>query len=202
MEKQSVFEHLAERFSQCQVEIRRGKTPSDGDIPDLMLTAGKALFDLISSKAIDLGDTPDWFRNKPERKRTDYDDNELVYHSWDLYWLYTIKWLAKNRLDSGITFPGGILRVPVEESLHSGHDITDHLMGLLRLRGEHLKNAWRRLAKASEDACSYLASNDVRAKKPAEGYSWQRSENSNLSQKNTTLDLLYFGCFCSTAVYS
>ncbi len=156
MEKQSVFERLAEKFSGCQVEIRRGKNCFDWDKSDEMLTAGKALFAKISSKEIGFGDTPDWFTKEPKGWAIDSTGRDRQFCSWDLYWLSAIKWLAENKPDSGITFPGSIGRIKPGEHLCSKEGVTGLLITLLHLRNENLKRAWLGLAKASEDACSYL----------------------------------------------
>ena len=160
MEKQSVFERLAERFSECQAEIRRGKNWFDWDISDEMFTAGKALFAKISSKEIQLGDTPDWFTKEPEGWAIDYTGQDRQFCSWDLYWLSAIKWLVKNKPDSGITFPRSIGRIKPGEHLCSEKGVTG-LLFLLQLRDEKLKRAWLGLAKASEDACLYLSGKPV-----------------------------------------
>lgn len=165
MEKQSVFEHLANRFSECQVEIRRGKDWFDWDKSDVMFTAGKALFAEISSKEIDFGDTPDWFTKEPKGWAIDSTGQDRQFCSWDLYWLSAIKWLDKNKPDSGITFPSGIGRIKPGEHLCSEKGVTG-LLFLLRLRNENLKRVWLELAKASEDACSYLVR--ILSNKPAE----------------------------------
>ena len=165
MEKQSVLERLAERFSECPKDINRDKVMSNGDVPNVMFTAGETLFKTISSKGIDLTDTPEWFAIEPKGTSPHHGN---ICHSWDLYWLTAIEWLAKNKPDSGITFPGYILhRVSLKERLYSGLDINDILHYWHTLSDEHLKRVWRQLARASEDACSYLASKDVRAEKPA-----------------------------------
>ncbi len=163
---QSVFEHLAKRFSECRKEIKRDKVMFASDTPDVMFTAGKALFNAISSNKIDLGDIPDWFTIEPDGIRIDRNGNDRVYLTWDWYWLCAIKWLAKNKPDSGITFSVYLHGVNPEDSLHSGYDVTDYLMGLFRLSDEHLKRTWRQLARASEDACLYLARKAI--KEPAE----------------------------------
>lgn len=157
MEKESVFEHLAKRFSEHQAEIKRGKTLSDRDISEVMFTAGKALFAAISSNEIDLGDTPDWFAIEPKGTRTVYDGNEYVYYSWDLYWLYTTKWLAKNRPTSGITNPSHIRCVNPEKHLYQGLYLSDFFEGVCGIPPYGDMRAWRQLARASEDTCLYLA---------------------------------------------
>lgn len=160
----SVFERLAKRFSECRKEINRDKVMSDGDIPNVLDTAGKALFAAISSNEIDLGDTPDWFAIEPEGTSPHHGN---ICHSWDLYWLTAIEWLAKSKPDSGITFPGYILhRVSLKERLYSGLYIYDILYHWHKLSDEHFKRAWRQLATASEDACLYLVRKAV--KEPAE----------------------------------
>jgi len=162
----SVFERLAERFSECRKDINRDKVMSNGDVPNVMFTAGKTLFKAISSKGIDLKDTQEWFAIEPKGTSPHHGN---ICCSWDLYWLTAIEWLAKNKPDSGITFPGYILHhVSLKERLYSGLDINDILHYWHTLSDEHLNRVWRQLARASEDACLYLASKDVRPEKPAE----------------------------------
>ena len=166
MEKESVFERLAERFSKCQVEIRRSKDWFDWDKSDEMFTAGKALSTKISSKEIDFGDTPDWATKEPKGWAIDSTGQDRQFCSWDLYWLSMIKWLAENKPDSGITFPRSIGRIKAGKHLVSEQGVTGLLVTLLHLRNENLKRAWLGLAKASEDACSYLVR--ILSNKPAE----------------------------------
>lgn len=158
----SVFGRLAGRFSECRKEVNRDKVMSNGDVPNVMSTAGEALFWAISSKEIDLGDTPDWFAIKPQGPTKEKINGTWgTPYSWDLYWLFAIKWLDKNKPDSGITFSLYIPRENPEGLLHSGEGVEGHFHWL-RLRGEHLKRAWRQLATASEDACLYLAGKFIR----------------------------------------
>ena len=165
MEKQSVFERFANRFSGCQVEIRRGKDSFDWDKSDEMFTVGEALFAKIKSKEIDLVDIPDWFTKEPKGWAIDSTGQDRQFCSWDLYWLSAIKWLAENKPDSAIAFPRSIGRIKPGEHLYSEKGVTGLLITLLHLRNENLRRAWLGLAKASEDACSYLAQI---SKEPAE----------------------------------
>ncbi len=150
----SVFERLDERFSECREEINHDRVMSNGDVPNVMFTAGKALFEAIVSGKIQLGDIPDWFKIEPKGTSP----HGGIRHSWDLYWLSAIHWLSKNKLDSGITFPYYIIHpVSLEERLYSGLDIDDVLHRYHGFSDKHLKRAWRQLATASEYACLYLA---------------------------------------------
>jgi hypothetical protein len=153
----SVFDDLAERFSDCRKEIDSDKVMSDGDVPSVMFTAGKVLFTARSSNNIDLGDTPKWFRIKPEGTTTGSNGKDFVVQSWDLYWLSAIDWLADNKSDSGITFSLCMYGLNPERYLYIGKNITEFLTVLLQLRHEDLQRAWSQLAAASQDACSYLA---------------------------------------------
>jgi len=153
----SEFEHLRMRFTQRHAEIKRSKKEADFNISGVMSTAGKLLFAKISSKEIDLGDTPDWFTKEPEGPVMEnlYGTCQARY-SWDFYWMFAIRWLAKNRLDSGITF--GISLYPLnEDHMYSGEDVETPFHYLFRQSDQRLKKAWLKLAKASEDACLYLA---------------------------------------------
>jgi len=88
----SVFEHVDNRLSQRNVEIRDSKNQSDWDVSDIMSTAGKTLFEAISSNKIDLGDIPDWFRKEPKGpEQEDLYGTLRPRYNWDLYWAFAIK---------------------------------------------------------------------------------------------------------------
>jgi len=185
----SVFERLADRFSKCHDKISRSKIDSydikdlEHDIVEILQEAGKALFNAISSKSIELKDAPFWFHKLPP-KLGDNDEGRF----WE-YWLRAVAWVAGNRRDNGIVCPSGAselmyhTRGPRSER-YTEDSLTDFLHFHIRSwAGGHpvlyfegypgdrstptfnmIQDTGCALAKLSEDVCSYLA--DMLASKP------------------------------------
>jgi hypothetical protein len=165
METSSVFERLAGRFSEYGT-CNSGEETNSLDVEQVMDTAGNVLFHAISSEEIHLGDIPPWFRIEPKGIRIGDngtgESKDFVVHSWGLYWLCTINWLAKNKPDSGITFPGDIRCENPEKYLQQGLSVWEFLINLCGRPRKGDRRAWRQLARASYDACLYLEGKPAR----------------------------------------
>jgi len=160
----SVFERLAERFSNCQPQIERIKAWPDWDIQDVMEAAGRKLFTAMSSGEIDLGDIPQVLKTDPKTKIEVGDSihgyKEIDVHSWDWYWLAAAKWLALNNPEPDICLRCTleIYAVKPENHIPSGPGVVSSLMTKWQeLREGRRQKAFKRLATLSEDACLFLA---------------------------------------------
>lgn len=173
----SVFERLAERFSECHAEIKRGKRARQ-PVEALISEASKVLFDAISSKAVNLQDAPESFFYVPKKKV----EGGGKRMAWEIYWLNAVYWICVNRREIFPDWPGN----NAAHFLWTVKFHPDRLIGdsLVKIETRADKVIWLDLASLCADVCSYLA--HIVASKPKPAETEQKDQGSKIMITATT----------------
>ncbi len=178
----SVFERLAQRFSECQAQIASSKK-THGTIESLIIEAGVTLDKAISSKEIEFEDAPHHFYYVPTKK----DKSGGKRKAYDIYWLNAIYWICVNRRElfpdwpknNAAEFlwtvrfhPDRFVEGSLEETiLHTRSAVLlsvmtrwEHQCQRKEIRRSRILEVCLDLASLCEDVCSYLA--DMLTSKP------------------------------------